>query len=83
LVPEPEPEDDPLLVLGRLWLEEGDRTAATQFKQEAEQLLRSGDADTVIEVCQRLIGETQKSTIDPELQELALRAHRSLGTGEG
>ena len=83
LVPIPEPEEDPLLAMGRAWVAEGNQTAEAEFADQVGSLLRAGSADRVIEVCQQLLGETGDMTVVPRLQEFAVRGHRALKTEMG
>jgi hypothetical protein len=73
-----EPEEDDLLVLGRAWRNGADRHAAAEFRAGAEALIRSGQAERVAEVCQRLIGESPGPEVIAELSVLALRAHEAM-----
>jgi hypothetical protein len=77
--PLPEPPPDPQLDLGRRWIEANDREAGIEFKQAAEDLLRAGSVARVVEVAQRLIGETGPSPYLSDLERLALRGHQALG----
>ena len=81
LVPIPEPEQDPLLEVGRDWIEDGDEAAA-EFVEQVESLLRSGEAERVIEVCQQLLGETEDMGVVLRLRAFALRGHQALSTRE-
>ena len=81
--PLPEPEEDPLLLIGRTWVAEGDRTAGAEFADGVESSLRTGEAGRVIDVCQQLMGETEDLSVVPRLQEYAIRGHRALGTEMG
>jgi hypothetical protein len=81
--PLPEPEEDPLLVIGRSWVDKGDNAARAEFADQVESLLRSGDTERVIEVCQRLMGETQDLSDVLLLREFAARVHRALRTEMG
>ena len=83
LGPIPEPEEDPLLVLGRAWVAEGNKTAEAEFADQVGSLLHAGSADRVIEVCQQLLGETGDMAVVPRLQEFAVRGHRALKTEMG
>jgi hypothetical protein len=71
-------EDDPLLELGEDWIE-GDEEAGKEFTEEMEALLRSGEAERVIDVCQELLGSLRNMAVIPRLQAFALRAHQALG----
>jgi hypothetical protein len=81
--PLPEPEADPLLLIGRTWIAKGDKAAKAEFANQIESRLRSGDAERVIDVCQQLMGETKDMSAIPFLQEFAVRAHRALRTEMG
>jgi hypothetical protein len=81
LVPIPEPEEDPLLEVGRDGIEDGDEAAA-EFVEAVESLLRSGEAERVIEVCQQLLGETEDMGVVIRLRAFALRGHKALTTRE-
>jgi hypothetical protein len=83
LVPIPEPEEDPLLALGRAWVAEGNKAAEAEFADQVDSLLRAGNADRVIDVCQQLLGETRDMAVVPRLQEFAVRGHRVLRTEMG
>src|SRR5512135_2582304 len=41
--PLPEPEEDPLLLIGRPWVAEGDKVAGTEFADQVEWLLGAGE----------------------------------------
>ena len=81
--PLPEPEEDPLLLIGRAWVVEGDKVARAQFADQVESLLRAGENERVIDVCQQLLGETKDMSVVPLLQEFAVRGHRTLSTEMG
>jgi hypothetical protein len=81
--PLPEPEEDPLLLIGRTWITKADKAAKAEFANQIESLLRSGDNERVIDVCQQLMGETREMSAIPFLQEFAVRAHRALRTDMG
>jgi hypothetical protein len=76
--PLPEPEEDPLLLIGRTWTAEGDQAAGAEFANQVESLLRAGQTERVIDVCQQLMGETKDMSLIPLLQEFAIRGHRAL-----
>jgi hypothetical protein len=82
LVPIPEPEEDPLLEVGRDWIEDGDEVAAAEFVEAVESLLRSGEAERVIAVCQQLLGETEDMGVVLRLRAFALRGRKALTTRE-
>ncbi len=83
LRPTPEPEEDPLLVLGHAWVAEGNQAAEAEYADQVESLLCAGSAERVIEVCQQLLGETRDMAVVPRLQEFAIRGHRALRTEMG
>ena len=76
--PLPEPDEDPLLVIGRAWITKGDNAARDEFADQIESLLRSGGNERVIDVCQQLIGETKDMSAVPRLSEFAIRGHHAL-----
>jgi hypothetical protein len=81
LEPLPEPAADPLLELGRRWIEARDHAAGIEFRQQAGELFDTGGANRVVEVCQQLIGESGGSPYIAELQALSLRGHQVLQLG--
>lgn len=83
LAPIGTPEEEELLLIGRAWCHEDDSRAASEFKEHVEYMLRSGEAEEVVEVCQQLIGEAAGSSAVPELCALSILAHRSLHTSMG
>jgi hypothetical protein len=76
--PLPEPEEDPLLLIGRTWVAEGDEAAGADFADRVESLLRAGESGRVIDACQQLLGETEDMSVVPRLREFAVRGHRAL-----
>ncbi len=81
--PLPEPEEDPLLLIGRAWVAQGDETAGADFADGVESSLRTGEAGRVIDVCQQLLGETENLAVVPRLQAYAVRGHRALAAEMG
>ena len=81
--PLPEPEEDPLLLIGRPWVAEGDKAAGTEFADQVESLLGAGETERVIDVCQQLLGETKDMSVVPRLQEFAVRGRRAMKTEMG
>jgi len=71
-------EEDPLLELGRDWIVGEDEADGADFAKMVEALLRSGEAQQVIETCQQLLGETGNRAFVPLLEAFALRGHRAL-----
>ena len=78
LKPLPEPEEDPLLLIGRTWVVDGDQAAGAKFADQFEASLRAGESERVIDICQQLLGETEDMAVVPRLQEFAIRGHRAL-----
>jgi hypothetical protein len=71
-----EPEDE-LCEIGREWCFDHDPESEREFKEMAEELIRSGQAERVTSVCQRLIAEaTMEPEVLPELMALSLRAQQ-------
>ena len=83
LRPLPEPEEDPLLLIGRTWVTEGDKAARAKFADQVESLLRTGETERVIDICQQLLGETKDMSVVPLLSEFALRGHRAMNIEMG
>jgi hypothetical protein len=77
--PIPGPEEDPLLEVGRDWCD-GEPGARAQFLAQAEELIRAGETDRVVNVCQRLIGEIGMADPMRELSALSIRAQQSSRT---
>ena len=74
--PLPEPPEDPLLLLGRTWITNEDEAVGAEFVDQVESLIRSGDAQRVMEVCQQLMGETQDLPVVVLIKQMALSAER-------
>ncbi len=72
--PLPEPPEDPLLLLGRTWITNEDEAVGAEFVDQVESLIRSGDAQRVMEVCQQLMGETQDLPVVVLIKQMALSA---------
>ena len=85
MTPLPEPEDDELLQLGHQWTCDGDETAKVEFHEVASDMIRSGQAQTVLDSCHRLLGEESDpaSEVVGELTELIHQARQSLVTAMG
>ena len=83
LEPLPEPLEDPLLLIGRLWVAEGDDAAEAEFADQVESLLRMGHAERAINICQQLMGETDDMSVIALLQQFAVRGHWALKTEMG
>lgn len=77
---EPDEEDDQqeLLELGRDWCYDGDEEARLVFENLVQHLIHSGQAETVVDVCQQLIGETGNSPVMASLMDYSLQAQRRL-----
>jgi hypothetical protein len=75
-----QPEEDPMLELGRDWCEDGDEEAADAFRHLADQRIRAGEAEQVVDVCQQLIGEIGMTApeIMRELSSLSIQAQRAM-----
>ena len=78
-----ETEDDDLLSIGRDWCGNDDPEAAAAFRNLAEYMIRSGDEERVVDVCQQLIGESPASEAFPELAEFSIRAQEWLRSSMG
>jgi hypothetical protein len=75
---EPVAEEEPeLLQIGWAWCEEGDREARDEFYKLAREMMRTGEAETVVEVCQRLAGGLERGPTLNELLALSLEAQRT------
>jgi DNA-binding SARP family transcriptional activator len=74
-----EPEEDELYLIGQEWCFEHDQAAAADFKELAEELIRSGQAERVTNICQRLIAEaTMEPEVLPELMVLSMQAQQAM-----
>jgi hypothetical protein len=78
-----QPEESELLLIGRLWCHNADPEAAAEFANRAEYMIRSGEGEEVVEVCQQLIGEKPDSEAFAELARLSIQAQKSLQTAMG
>jgi hypothetical protein len=70
-------EEPELLQIGHAWCEEDDREARDAFYKLAREMMRTGEAETVVEVCQRLAGGLERGTTMNELLALSLEAQRT------
>jgi hypothetical protein len=73
-----EPPEDELAAIGRAWCLAGDEEAGAEFRTTAERMMRTGQAETVVEICQELMAETKKSEIVAELSKIALMAQQKV-----
>lgn len=78
---EPEsPSDEQLLLdLGHAWLETDSNRAKDQFFKKGRAMIDKGQADAVINVCQKLIGQRNEEAFVEELSPLLQPAYRKLG----
>jgi hypothetical protein len=68
-----------LYEIGQEWCFDHDPEAEREFKEMADELIRSGEAERVTSVCQRLMGEaTMDQWAIPELSALTLRAQQAM-----
>lgn len=79
--PEEEVGLDPfeeLLEVGREWCHDRNEEARLVFENLAQHLIHSGEPDTVVGVCQQLIGESGKSPAITWLMDFSLAAQRAM-----
>jgi hypothetical protein len=74
-------EEDEMLEVGRDWAFDGDVRAEDEFRKMVAERIRSGDAESVVEVCQQLIGELggQYPKAQKELSLLSFKAQDAMG----
>ncbi len=75
----PGPEEHELLEIGRAWCHEGHREAHDDFFDLAEEMIDTGEAETVVSVCHRLMGEAKPGRTMEELMAVSLKAQQALG----
>ncbi len=82
---EPEsPSDEELLFdLGQAWLETESDWARDRFFKKGQAMLDGGQADAIINVCQRLIGHRTEEALVEALRPLLQPAYRQLGVPYG
>jgi hypothetical protein len=80
---EQESDEEYLLDVGLEWLETEDATTKQEFFEEAEAMIKEGQAEAVINVCQHLIGRTNDQALIDELRPLLQPAYRKLGVPFG
>lgn len=80
MTPIPEPEEDELLLLGRQCMSGDTETAKDEFRELASDLLKSGQAQRVLDSCHHLLGEEPDAEPEflAELTELIHTARQSL-----
>jgi hypothetical protein len=71
-----ESEKNQLLGLGRDWCEEEDAEAAAQFRSLTDEMIRAGQAQDVVEVCNHLMGESPPRPILNELMAISIHAQQ-------
>jgi hypothetical protein len=73
-------EEDEMLEVGRGWVFDGDVRAEDEFRKMVAERIRSGEAESVVEVCQQLIGELggQYPKAQKELSLLSFRAQDAM-----
>lgn len=75
---EGEDDDDPILDLGRDWIEDGDEDAAEEFREELEGVFEVGDAERAVAICRQLLGEAEEPSVVADLQALLRRGQRAI-----
>jgi len=80
---EGESDEEYLLDVGLEWLETEDAGIKQEFFEEAEAMIREGQAEVVINVCQHLIGRTNEQALIEKLNPLLQPAYRKLGVPFG
>jgi hypothetical protein len=68
-----------LLDMGQAWLETGDDEIRDEFFEEGLAMIEEGQADAVINVCQKLVGQVNDRAFILELNPLLQPAYRKLG----
>ena len=80
-----EPDEDELVQLGRRWAADEDQDAKADFHEFADELIRSGQPQRVLDACHRLIaevGEPNSVAVD-DLFQLTKKAQKSLVSSMG
>ena len=72
-------DNNELLEIGRDWCHDGDQEAALVFENIVEHMIRSGQSEEVVNVCQRLMGEVGNS---PEIERLSFYAIEAQRCGQ-
>ena len=83
--PHPEPEEDELVRLGRLWLHDEDQDARAEFYDLVDDSMKSGQIERILNSCHLLVGEgcDPASEVVAEIAEVCNRARASLATAMG
>jgi hypothetical protein len=76
-----EPDEPELLTIGRAWCEDDDRDARDAFYKMAQDMIREGEGETVVNVCQELAGGLDRGITQNELLAMSLTAQRAPGQG--
>jgi hypothetical protein len=78
--PLPEREEDELLAIGRRWCEDGDRDAEESFRKLAKERMAAGQAESVVEAAQALMGEYGVGNLQlvNELGAICVQAQRRI-----
>jgi hypothetical protein len=76
-----EPDEPELLTIGRAWCEDDDRDARDAFYKMAQDMIRDGEGETVVNVCQELAGGLDRGITQNELLAMSLTAQRAPGPG--
>jgi hypothetical protein len=74
----PAPPEEELAAIGRAWCLAGDSDAAAEFRDMAEKMMRSGQAEAVVEITQELMAETNQPEVVADLSKLSIMAQQKL-----
>jgi hypothetical protein len=74
----PAPPEEELAAIGRAWCLAGEEEAADEFHALAEKMMRSGQAEAVVETCQELMGQTTRTEVIADLSKLSIMARQKV-----
>lgn len=81
--PEPLSDEEILFDLGQVWLETDSTWAQERFFKKGQTMIDEGQAEAVINACQRLIGHRTEEAFVDELRPLLQPAYAQLGVSFG
>ena len=72
-----EPEHE-LFAIGRCWHGNGDPLAARAFRERVDDMIREGEGEQIVEICQELIAEFGGGAVSDELMRISIATQQEM-----